>query len=310
MSVPDRVLVTGASGLLGSTVTLLARERGMRVTALYAHHLFHAEGVDVRPLELEDEGALEGVLDEVRPRWVVHCAAATGVDWCEEHPDEALAINAGASGVLARAAARAGAQVAYVSTDSVFDGARGGYTEDDAPAPLNAYARSKLMGEVRVREALPGALLLRTNLYGWNAQPKQSLAEWVLERLEAGAPFPGFTDLVFAPLLANDLAEMILDLLGRGTSGTWHLASADACSKYDFARALAEEFGHDPALVTPARAADSGFRAARPRNTSLDASRAAAALGRPMPTIRQGLRRFRALRDGGYVNLLKACTPQ
>jgi dTDP-4-dehydrorhamnose reductase len=212
--------------------------------------------------------------------------------------------------VLARAAARVDAQVAYVSTDSVFDGERGGYTEDDAPAPLNAYARSKLMGEVRVREALPTALLLRTNLYGWNAQPKQSLAEWVLARLEAGAPFPGFGDLVFAPLLANDLAAMILEMLERGMSGTWHLAAADACSKADIARALAEEFGHDPALVVPARSRDAGLFAPRPLNTSLDASRAAAALGRPMPTIREGLNRFRALREGGYVNLLKACTAQ
>ncbi|WP_420126708.1 SDR family oxidoreductase [Longimicrobium sp.] len=310
MDVNDGVVVTGASGLLGATVTLLARERGMRVTALYGTHPFHAEGVDARRLELADEGAVAGLLDEVRPRWVVHCAAATGVDWCETHPDEALRINADASGALARAAAGAGAQVAYVSTDSVFDGERGGYTEDDAPAPLNAYAHSKLMGEVRVREALPGALLLRTNLYGWNAQPKQSLAEWVLARLEAGAPFPGFTDLVFAPLLTNDLAAIILEMLERGMAGTWHLAAADAYSKYDFARAVAEVFGHDPALVTPTRSDDGGLRARRPRNTSLDAGRAAAALGRPMPSVREGLERFRALREGGYVNLLKACTGQ
>jgi dTDP-4-dehydrorhamnose reductase len=282
----------------------------MAVTALHGRHPFRAGGIDARPLELADEASIGAVLEEVRPRWVVHCAAATGVDWCEDHPEEADRINAHASGALARAAARVGAQLAYVSTDSVFDGERGGYTEDDAPAPLNAYARSKLRGEDRVREALPGALVLRTNLYGWNAQPKQSLGEWVLGRLEAGAPFPGFGDVVFAPLLANDLAGMILGLLERGAAGTLHLAAADAVSKYAFARALAEEFGHDPDLVTPALAADAAFRAPRPRDTSLVATRAAAALGRDMPTVRQGLRRFRALRDGGYVNLLKSCTPQ
>lgn len=306
----DRILVTGASGLLGANLALLARARGMAVTALHGRHPFQAEGIESRPLELADEASIGAALDEARPRWVVHCAAATGVDWCEDHPDEAERINAAASGALARAAARVGARLAYVSTDSVFDGERGGYTEDDDPAPLNAYARSKLWGEHRVREALPGALVLRTNLYGWNAQPRQSLGEWVLGRLEAGAPFPGFFDVVFAPLLANDLAGMVLGLLERGTYGTLHLAASDAVSKYDFARAVAEEFGHDPDLVTPARAADAAFRAPRPRDTSLDATRAAAALGRSMPTVRQGLRRFRALRDGGYVNLLKSCTPQ
>lgn len=310
MSQGDRLVVTGASGLLGASLCLLARERGLAVTALYGRHPFHAEGIDSRPLELADEAGMDAVLDEARPRWVVHCAAATGVDWCEDHPEDADRINADASGALARAAARVGAKLAYVSTDSVFDGERGGYTEDDEPAPLNAYARSKLRGEHRVREALSGALVLRTNLYGWNAQPKQSLGEWVLGRLEAGTPFPGFADVAFAPLLANDLAEMILGLLERGVAGTLHLAASDAVSKYDFARAIAEEFGHDPGLVTPARAADAAFRAPRPRDTSLAAARAAAALGRSMPTVRQGLGRFRALRDGGYVNLLKSCTPQ
>lgn len=310
MSHADRIVVTGASGLLGATVCLAARERGMAVTALYGRHPFHADGIDARPLELADEDAARALVDQVRPSSVVHCAAATNVDWCEDHEDQAMRINAAASGALARAAACVGARFAYVSTDSVFDGERGGYTEDDAPAPLNAYARSKLAGERRVAEALPDALVLRTNLYGWNAQPKQSLGEWVLGRLQGGAPFPGFADVVFAPLLANDLADAILDSLERGMAGVWHLAAADAVSKYDFARALAVEFGHDPELVTSARAADVGFRAPRPRDTSLDATRAAAALGRPLPTVGDGLRRFRALRDGGYVNLLKACTPQ
>lgn len=310
MSHGDRIVVTGASGLLGANLCLAARERGMAVTALYGRHPFAAEGIDARPLELADEDAARALVDQVRPSSIVHCAAATNVDWCEDHEDEAMRINAGASGALARAAASVGARFAYVSTDSVFDGERGGYTEDDAPAPLNAYARSKLAGERRVAEALPEALVLRTNLYGWNAQPKQSLGEWVLGRLEAGVPFPGFADVTFAPLLANDLADAILDLLEGGMTGTWHLASADAVSKYDFARALAVEFGHDPELVTPARAADVGFRAPRPRDTSLDATRAAAALGRPLPAVGEGLRRFRALRDGGYVNLLKSCTPQ
>jgi dTDP-4-dehydrorhamnose reductase len=310
MSPDDRVVVTGASGLLGACVALLARDGGAAVTALYDHHPIRPPGVDTRPLDLLDDAAVRALVSELRPRWVVHCAAATGVDWCEDHPDGARRINAGASGVLARAAADVGARLAYVSTDSVFDGARGGYTEDDAPAPLNAYARSKLEGEARVREALPGALVLRTNLYGWNAQAKQSLAEWMLARLEAGETVPGFTDVVFAPLLANDLAAMILEMLGRGMTGTWHLAAAGACSKYDFARALAREFGHDPGRVAPALSSDAAFHAPRPRDTSLDATRAAAALGRPMPTVAEGLRRFRTLREDGYLNLLKACTAQ
>jgi dTDP-4-dehydrorhamnose reductase len=305
---PASLLVTGASGLLGANLVLAARARGHAVTALYHRRSVRFADVDARPLDLCDEGAVADLFHQVRPHTVVHCAAATAVDWCEDHPEEAHRLNAEAAGAVARGAAAVGARVAYVSTDSVFDGARGGYREDDAPMPVNTYARSKLAGEEEVRAALPGALVLRTNLYGWNAQKKQSLAEWVLGRLEAGEPVPGFTDVSFAPLLVNDLAETILDLLDRGAEGTFHLASSDACTKYEFARGVAEVFGYDPALVHPARSDSAAFRAARPRLTSLDPSRAAAVLGRPMPTVLEGLRRFRTLRDDGYVDNLKACT--
>ena len=129
----------------------------------------------------------------------------------------------------------------------------------------------------------------------------------MLARLAAGERVPGFTDAVFAPLEASALGGLLLDLAGLGASGVLHLGSADAVSKYDFARAVADVFGHDPARVDPSVMADVPFRARRPPRTALDASRAAGVLGRPLPTVRDGVERMRALRDEGWTERLRAC---
>jgi dTDP-4-dehydrorhamnose reductase len=300
------ILVTGASGLLGANLLAVARDRGRAVVGAYRDCPIRVPGVPTRNVDVCRPEELRELVKSIRARWVVHCAAVTDVDWCEQNPDRTWEVNVRAAGDVARAASEAGAGVVYVSTDSVFDGRRGGYGEDDEPAPLNVYARSKLAGERAVAEQAAGAIILRTNLFGWNCRPKLSLAEWVLSRLEAGAPFPGFEDVIFAPVLLNDLAEIVLDLTDRGAAGLFHAAAADAASKYEFARLLADEFGHDPGLVRPARLADRPLAAPRPLNTVLRAEKLSRELGRPLPGLRDMVRRFKELRDGGYAARLKA----
>ena len=221
------------------------------------------------------------------------------------------------SSALATVAAHFGSQFVYISSDSVFDGTRGGYAEEDDVAPVNAYARSKLEGEIAVRSASPDSLVVRTNIYGWNMQPKASLAEWILSRLEAGSEVPGFQDVVFCPILVNDLGEVILEMLGRRLTGLFHVAGSEACSKYEFALRLAGMFGLDRGLVRPTSVEHSALRAPRPKNTSLCTARVGRALDRPMPSLDAGLERFKALRDSGFVAHLKqpgteerhACAP-
>ncbi len=301
------ILVTGASGLLGANLVLAARSDGVEVTAAYHHHPVHFPGVRVVEVDLGDPAALEGMVSGLRPDWVVHCAAATDVDWCEAHPAEAERVNAEASGALAEAAAAAGARFAYISTDAVFDGSRGGYDESDDPAPCNVYGRTKRDGERLVQRAQPSSLVVRTNLYGWNVQPKASLGEWILERLEAGETVPGFEDVVFTPTLADRLARDLLDLMAAGQKGMFHVAGSEALSKYEFARRVARAFGFEPDRVRPVPLRSSSLKAPRPLNTSLRTEKAAKALGRGMPTADEGVREFKADRDSGYVDRLRSC---
>jgi dTDP-4-dehydrorhamnose reductase len=280
--------------------------QGRHVTPIYYKHPIGLAGATPASCDLTNSGAIAKLLSECGPSLVVHCAAATNVDWCESHPQEAMRMNAQAAGDLAAQASSVGAGFVYISTDAVFDGISGGYVESDAAAPQNWYARGKLAGEESVLRAMPDALVLRVNIYGWNLQAKNSLAEWVLLRLERGDPVPGFYDTTFSPVLANDLAGWILRLVDSGCKGIYHAGSSDHASKYEFAREIARVFQLDETLVKKTLLEASALTAPRPRNTWLRADKIIQVLGHPMPTIRQGLERFRALRDNGFVHRLKA----
>jgi dTDP-4-dehydrorhamnose reductase len=302
----NKLLITGATGLLGANFVHTALAAGWAPVGVALPCRLPQAPVPMHELDLRDAAATATFLEAERPGLIVHLAALTNVDWCEEHAEAAFAINAGVSGQLAALAAQRGIRFVYMSTDSVFDGERGGYTEADAPHPLNVYAASKLAGEQQVLQAHPAALVVRSNIFGWNAQAKAGLAEWILAQLRAGQIVPGFTDVVFAPLLVTTLAELMLELAATGASGIWHLASAAAVSKFEFACALARAFELPVERVQAVSSSSVAQRARRPRSTWLDAAAAASRLGRPLPTLAGLLQEFRAQETGGYAQRLRA----
>ncbi len=300
------LLVTGASGLLGASVLLLAREQGRGAVGLCHTHRIHVPGLSVFDVDLTDTATTRETLVQLRPAAVVHCAAGTNVDWCEDHPDETERINVHASSFLAAVAAELNLRFVHVSTDSVFDGRQSFYLETDEAAPLNVYAASKLRAEQEVFRHNSSALIVRTNIYGWNVQKKQSLAEWIVGRLAKGKEVPGFVDVYFTPILANDLAEILLAMLDRGLTGVYHVAGSQRVSKYEFAKQAAIMAGFEPERVVPTRFAEARLRAARPLDTSLSTNKVRFALERPIPSMEQGLRRFADLRERGYPQQLKS----
>lgn len=203
--------------------------------------------------------------------------------------------------MLATACANAGIAFVHISTDAVFDGQRGNYSEDDVPAPVNVYAETKLEGEGAVLDAFPEALVIRTNFIGASPSGSSGLADWMVSKLESGEGVPGFTDVTFAPLLTNELARIILATIESNLHGLYHAAARDACTKYDFARLLCVALGFDPNLVEPASVANATLAARRPLNTSLSSSRLETALRRRMPTVDNAVAGYAVLRSGRYV---------
>ena len=149
-------------------------------------------------------------------------------------------------------------------------------------------------------------MIVRVTIYGWNAQPKQSFADWVLDEIHAGKQARGFDDVYFCPLLANDLAEVLLTMLDRGLSGIYHVVSSERISKYDFAKRLATTFNLGTESVAPMSVFAANLRAPRPLDPSLNTAKVAAALGRPMPDVDSGLRRFRDLYLSGYHEQIRS----
>lgn len=300
------ILITGASGLLGANFVLVALHRAENVLATYYQHPIHFSGARCVRVDLTNHRDTDELVYSTMPTWIVHCAALTDVDWCEQHPDETWLVNHDVTRNLAIAARHVNSRFIFISTDSVFDGERGDYAEIDQPRPLNVYSRSKLAAEKAVQEHVEHRLIVRTNIYGWNVQDKFSIAEWMLGRLEDSQTLPAFQDVLFTPILVNDLSEIVLAMMKRKLAGLYHVAGSQACTKYEFAAALANVFGFDPTLIKAVSIAGSSLVAARPRKTSLQTVKACSALGRPMPDLRSGLTRFRALRDCGSVARLKA----
>lgn len=284
------VLVTGGSGLLGSALCTVLAGAGYRVIR---HSRIHP-GADHLAFPLEQLALIEPAVCHCRPDWIIHAAAITSVDACETDPAAARRLHVEASGALARAARRYGSRLLHVSTDAVYDGEQAGaHAEDATPRPLNHYARTKREGEQACLEAHPATIVARVNFFGVHPARAQGLAAWILQSLRQGRGVDGFTDVHFSPLLNHHLAELFAEAIAQDLpGGIYNFGASDGCSKYEFARRLARLIGADERLVRPATLAGAALGAPRPANTVMNTGKLAAALGRRLPTIDDGLQRL------------------
>jgi dTDP-4-dehydrorhamnose reductase len=296
------LLVTGASGFLGGTVAAEALASGRAVVGAVHQHTVEQPGLRAVAIDLTAPSAAKELVERLQPEWVINCAGFTNVDDCERDPERARLLNVELPKNLAGACADAGSGLVHISTDSVFDGARGGYREDDEPSPVNVYAQSKLEGELAVQEALPDALIVRTNFIGVSPSRSVGLADWISSRLESGERIKGFTDVIFAPILTNELARLVLGAMDTRLKGLYHATARNTMSKFDFAVSLATALGFDADLVERVSLAESNLIARRPLNTSLSSLRLETALRRMMPTVQNAIDGYAMLHSAGYAS--------
>ncbi len=277
-------LVTGASGFLGSNLGAFLEGKVHRVgVARNATSLpMFDESVQG---ELEDPATLIAAIHRLRPDVIVNTAAVASHEACERTPELARRINAVAPGSLSAAASTVGARFVQISTDAVFDGSRGQYTETDTPNPFSAYGRTKLEGEALVL-ANSDALAVRTNFFGWSPTGRRSILEFFVNELSAGHKVRGFTDFVVTSGYVQVLCDALWRLVGAQSSGILHVTSSDALSKFEFGVAVADAFGLRSDLVTPV---ESDVQPPRNRDISLDVSKAEAILGTVLASQRAGI---------------------
>ena len=295
-----KFLIIGGSGLLGCSLVLAARGRGHDVIATYKDHPIRFLGVPSMRFDAMNGEEVGRIFSDINSDWIINCAALTDVDRCETDISLATRMNSELPGILAHESRRRGAGIVHISTDYVFDGKVGQYTEKSEPSPINVYGRTKLAGEKYVESENPKNLIIRTTMFGWNVQDKKSLAEWMLWSLRCDRKFLGYSDKYFSPLLTWDLSHLILDLIFARQTGLFNLSSRDYVSKEIFARKLASIYGLDQNLISPYSEKDRVIdgidtRAVRPNNSSLCSKKAENVLNRIMPSVNEGLKKLKLI---------------
>lgn len=276
-----RIVIAGAGGQLGGYLSSLAADQDREVLA-------HSSS----QWDITDPAAAERIVQRVDV--VINCAAYTDVDGAETDEAGAFALNEAGPGHIARACARAGAQLIHVSTDYVFNGDFGGaaprpYEPSDQTAPQGVYARSKAAGEQAVLAALPEAVVVRTAWVYTGGAGKDFVA--VMRRLAAGdGPVDVVDDQIGSPTYVGDLAAALLQIVDDRVPGPiLHAANEGAVSRFEQARAVFEECGADPARVRPVSTEQFPRPAPRPPYTALSGGQSAAAGLRPLRPWRPAL---------------------
>ena len=286
-----KILVTGSNGLLGQ-----------KLTALLGHHPRHtlvrtsrtpqenAPG-EWEPMDITDFGSVKSVIQSVSPDVVIHAAAMTMVDDCEQQREACWKANVEGTRNVLDACSAIGAHVIHVSTDFIFDGTHGPLSEEAEPGPVNFYGESKLEAERLVRQYSGNWAILRTVLvYGITPDRSRSnIVLWVKNSLEAGKPIRVVDDQWRTPTLAEDLAQGCLLAAEHHATGVYHVSGPDLLTPYGMAMQTAEFFGLDRSLITRTDSTQFTQPARRPLRTGFIIDKARKDWGYAPRTFREGI---------------------
>ena len=274
------ILVTGGNGQLGSALRLASAKSSHR-------YIF----TDIDELDITSKTAVEEFVAKNSIKAIVNCAAYTAVDIAEDNESLADSINHKAVAILAEVCASHNATLVHISTDYIFDGkATTPYKEEDTPAPLSAYGRTKLAGERAIADAGCHAIVLRTAwLY---SEFGRNFVKTMRELMSFRPEIKVVADQVGTPTYAGDLANAIVEIIESNQlskDGTYHYTNNGECSWYGFACEIAKQSNLRNCDITPCTTAEYPTKATRPRYSVLDKSRFSASFGITIPEWQESL---------------------
>jgi len=287
-----KVLITGGTGLLGWWLAKVFHDKGFEVhTTYHSKQPSGLEDIVWHRMVLEDNQSVSRVMNKVKPRIIVHSAAYTDVDGCELDRAKAYRVNYLGTKMLVSMSKDVDFFV-YISTDYVFDGERGMYREDDVPNPVNYYGLTKFLGEIAVENVLEGksCIVRVSGLYGYSPTGKKNFGIIALEKLLRNEQVMAFYDQRLSPTYVRFLAQAITKIVEKRMTGILHVAG-ERVSRYEFALRLTEILGVSKNLVKPVSMNEVKLVARRPRDSSLDTSKARN-IGIELPSLNECLRDF------------------
>jgi len=284
-----KILVTGASGLLGHAVALAAQE-SHEVTAQYRRHIPPALRKVVQ-LDITDTGALEKLFREAAPDITIHCAAISDPVTCEKQHTIVTAVNVPATHALASLCEESRSRMIFISTDLVFNGRRGMYVEADPVDPISFYGESKVKAEKAVRDLCRNHAIARCCLlYGHSPSGRRGTDERILDALRHGKEVALFTNEWRTPACVPDLARALVKIAESDFTGTLHCGGADRISRYDFGLKICRAAGVDPSRIAAKKIEDVVSVPPRAPDVSLDSAKIARRLGIRLLGVDEGLK--------------------
>lgn len=285
-----RILLTGAGGFVAGSI--LHQARGVEVHAVSRGAArLSRPNIAWHNTDVQDEQAMAQLLDMVKPTAVIHAAAIADIDYSQANQDTVKRLNTDATAALARLCQGRGIKLVHCSTDNVYDGEKGLYTEEDPTVPVNFYGWTKVWAEEAIRNEAPSAVIARVALVmglpvigTGNSFLAKFIAAW-REGKTVGVP----ASETRSPIDVITLGAALLELAQNDFSGNINLGGSDILDRCTMAKQIAEKLGYGAELVYPNDPTDIPGRADRPRDVSFDNSFARKTLSTPIPGIEGGL---------------------
>jgi len=288
------ILVTGSNGLLGQKIIYALRNRvDIRCIAAARgpNRLHSKDGYIYEELDLNNPDTLEKTFEKYHPDVVIHTAAMTNVDQCESKKEEAWQSNVETVERIIEQCRVHRSHLIHLSTDFVFDGTKGPYTEEDIPNPLSYYARTKHEAELRIRLSKINAAIIRTIIiYGVvDDNSRSNVVLWTINSLQQEKDIRVINDQFRSPTLAEDLAEACVEAALRRAVGIYHVSGRELMCMLDLVKITATYFGLNEKFIQPVSSAELNQPAARPPVTGFLLDKAERDLGFRPHSFLEGL---------------------
>jgi len=279
-----RIFIVGASGFVGGVMfDYLSREHE-------TFGSFNSNPVKgLIHLDMTNLNAVRKILFSLKPDIIIHPAANPNVEYCEEHPEVTWPVNVEGSKNLIETARDIGAKFVFFSSDYVFDGTNGPYSEEDIPNPINEYGSQKLAVETLIKNSLDNYLIIRiTVVYGWDPHSK-NFVMGLIKNLKNNNVMKVPSDQIGSPSYVKNIVQVVKELIESDKTGLYHVAGTDLMDRYTFAKNVAEIFDLDETLLMPVTTNLLGQKAKRPLNAGMKVDKVLKDVSIKLMSVREGL---------------------
>jgi len=280
----ENILITGGSGLLAANWANEVKDCYSVTLGMHKRHI-NINGVKCYHIDLSSFEKVALAIREASASLVVHCAGIANVEVCEADPIAAHYSNVVIARNVALGCKLQGVKLLHISTDHLFSGIYSMVDEMAFVEPINVYAQTKAKAEVAVLECVPGAIVVRTNFFGWGLPYRMSFSDKVIQSLRSSIEIGLFCDAFFTPILMQELIKLSHALLEKGAEGLFNVVGNERLSKYEFGVCIARSLGLDQDLIKPTYLAARNDLIRRPLDLSLSNRKMKIALGSDLPEL-------------------------